>query len=74
MDNLDKAAKLGIRVDANEWLMMRQLRNKMVHEYIEDPEILLEALQAAYNFIPRLVAMSEDLFHDLDGRGIKEKR
>lgn len=74
VDNLDKAAQLGIRVDADEWLMIRQLRNKMVHEYIEAPEILLEALQAAHDFEPSLVAMAEDIFRDLERHGIKEEK
>lgn len=72
IDNLDKAAQLGIRVDADEWLMIRQLRNKMVHEYIEAPEILLEALLAVHDFEPNLVAMAEDIFRDLEIHGIKE--
>ena len=72
VDNLDKAAQLGIRIDADEWLTIRQLRNKMVHEYIEAPEILLEALQAAHNFEPSLLLMAEDIFRDLERHGIKE--
>jgi uncharacterized protein YutE (UPF0331/DUF86 family) len=30
---------------------MRKLRNQMVHEYIEDPEILANALQSGHGFV-----------------------
>ena len=44
IDNLDKAEKLGFLNSVEEWIQVRQLRNKMVHEYIESIEILSEAL------------------------------
>ncbi len=47
VDNLDKAEKLGILTSADDWLEYRQLRNQMVHEYIEDMTILAQALQTA---------------------------
>jgi hypothetical protein len=31
--------------------MLRQLRNQMVHEYIEQPEILFNAIQVAYEHL-----------------------
>ncbi|MDP2176992.1 hypothetical protein [Methylicorpusculum sp.] len=33
---------------ADEWLTMRNLRNQMVHEYVEDPVILNNALQSGH--------------------------
>jgi hypothetical protein len=49
--NLDKAEKLNLLASADTWVMLRQLRNQMVHEYIEQPEILANALQVAYEHI-----------------------
>jgi len=41
IDNLDRAERLGFIDSADEWMSIRHLRNQMVHEYIEDPLILL---------------------------------
>ena len=37
IDNLDRAERFGLIKPADEWMTMRNLRNQMVHEYIEDP-------------------------------------
>ena len=44
IENLDRAEKLGWIESADVWLEMRKLRNQMVHEYIEDMNILISAL------------------------------
>lgn len=49
--NLDKAEKLSLLASADKWIMLRQLRNQMVHEYIEQPEILFNAIEVAYQNI-----------------------
>ena len=54
IDNLDRAEKLGWLTSTDRWLEMRKLRNLMVHEYIEDPLVLLGALQAGHGFVPTL--------------------
>ncbi|MFT5722657.1 MAG: hypothetical protein ACI9W6_002990 [Motiliproteus sp.] len=54
IDNLDKAERLGWIVSVDDWLTMRKLRNQMVHEYIEDTQILCDALNAGHNFVPVL--------------------
>lgn len=40
IDNLDRAERLDLIKSTDDWLTMRKLRNQMVHEYVEDPEIL----------------------------------
>lgn len=56
LDNLDRAAKLGLlAVPAETWLVARALRNRMVHEYIRNPQALAEAVQAAHEAVPMLV-------------------
>ena len=54
IDNLDKAERFNWLASVDDWLAIRQLRNKMVHEYIEDPQILVEALNAGHQFVPVL--------------------
>ena len=40
IDNLDKAEKIGVLPSVELWLELRQLRNQMIHEYIEDLDII----------------------------------
>ena len=49
--NLDKAEKLSLLASADTWIMLRQLRNQMVHEYIEQHDILFNAIQVAYQHL-----------------------
>ena len=51
-DNLDRAERLGFVASADEWFAMRGLRNQMVHEYVEDPAVLWDALQAGRRYVP----------------------
>lgn len=61
LENLDKAERLGIIESADDWMTMRQLRNQMVHEYIDDAEILLSALRAGHEFVQQLLNCNENL-------------
>ncbi len=56
IDNLDRAERLGFLQSVDQWMAMRQLRNQMVHEYVEDPMILAGALQSAHTFAPSLLS------------------
>jgi hypothetical protein len=47
LDNLNLAHKLGFISDPDAWLAMRLLRNRLVHEYVEDLVELAAALQKA---------------------------
>lgn len=47
LDNLLRAEKLGWIDSTQTWIEIRELRNKLVHEYIESPSVLLSALQQA---------------------------
>ncbi|WP_333607288.1 hypothetical protein [Arsukibacterium sp.] len=70
LDNLNKAEKYGWLSSAESWLVARQLRNKMVHEYIEDPAILAEAINAARQFIPLLQDFATALTTALTDRNL----
>lgn len=50
IDNLDRVERLGWLASTDEWLGARLLRNRMVHEYIEDPVVLADALQSGHEF------------------------
>lgn len=55
IDNLNRAARLGWISDPTPWLAVRRLRNQMVHEYVEDPTVLADALNTAHEAVPMLV-------------------
>ncbi len=61
IDNLDRAERLGWIVSVEMWMRMRHLRNQMVHEYIDNPLILADALQAGHGFVPVLIATADVL-------------
>jgi uncharacterized protein with HEPN domain len=59
IDNLDRAEKLGLLSSADQWMDMRRLRNQMVHEYIEDLQILSSALRTGHDFVPVLITAAQ---------------
>ena len=69
MDNLDKTERSGWIPNADEWQAIRLLRNQMVHEYIEDLDILTSAIQSAQLFVPMLNDVANKLLTELKKRG-----
>lgn len=59
MDNLDRAERFGWIASADRWMEMRRLRNQMVHEYIEDPVVLADALNTGHLFVAALAQATE---------------
>ena len=68
IDNLDRAERLGLLTSADEWMTMRNLSNQMVHEYVEDPAVLIDALQAGHAFVPVLVDTANKLIAEVERR------
>ena len=69
IDNLDRAERLGLIKSADEWMIIRNLRNQMVHEYIEDPLILSSALQTGHAFVPALIVAANKMIAEIARRG-----
>jgi hypothetical protein len=69
IDNFDLAERLGFLNSADEWMVMRNLRNQMVHEYIEDPALLANALQTGHLFVPKLIAAADKMRAEIEQRG-----
>jgi uncharacterized protein YutE (UPF0331/DUF86 family) len=60
LDNLDRAARLGLLTATSEtWMAARSLRNRMVHDYIRNATLLAEAVNAAHAAIPMLAGFVE---------------
>jgi hypothetical protein len=69
IDNLDRAERLGLIESADEWMTIRNLRNQMVHEYVEDPVVLTSALQTGHAFVPALIAAANKMIAEIESRG-----
>ncbi|MHB1620152.1 MAG: hypothetical protein ACYCTY_09260, partial [Sulfuricella sp.] len=54
---------------ADEWMTMRNLRNQMAHEYVEDQVILSSALQTGHAFVPALIATANKMITEIELRG-----
>ncbi len=56
LDNLLRAEKLGWIQSTQDWIELRELRNRLVHEYMESAEDLLSALLQAMQGVDVLIA------------------
>jgi len=54
IDNHNRAERLDLVKNANEWVAIRGLRNLLVHENIDSPEEMLAALQQAREFTEQM--------------------
>lgn len=68
IDNLERAERLGLIKSADEWMTMRNLRNQMVHEYVEDPVVLISALQTGHVFVPVLIDAANKMIAEIERR------
>ena len=71
VDNLDKAERLGWIKSTDTWLETRQLRNQMIHEYIENPNILLNALNTGHEFVLELADVADRMLNEIEIRVAK---
>ena len=51
---LNRAERLGVVTSASDWISVRRLRNKLIHEYMQDPAQLAQALVDALMAVPML--------------------
>lgn len=59
--NLEKAEKYGWLDSSEEWIALRQLRNQMIHEYIENAQTLFDALTTAHKEMDTLLRFAGEL-------------
>ena len=55
IDKLYRLEKIGAIPSADEWLLMREVRNTFSHDYPDDPELQAEMLNKAYELAARLL-------------------
>ena len=68
IDNLDRAERLGFIKTTDNWMIIRALRNRMVHEYVEDPLLLHGALMSGHSFVPELLAAGDAMVAEIEQR------
>lgn len=73
IDNLDRAERLGWVGSSDQWLSIRQLRNQMVHEYMEDMAVLANALQSGHGFVATLLRAANAMVGEVAARGWGEQ-
>lgn len=56
IDNLNRAERLGWIRSVSGWARSRVQRNRMVHEYVEDMQLLADSLNAAHAGVADLLA------------------
>jgi hypothetical protein len=69
IDNLNRAEKLGLLESAELWMTLRDLRNEMIHEYMEDLDRLADALNKGHEHVVMLSNDAERILTDLESRG-----
>ncbi|SDF81466.1 hypothetical protein SAMN05216241_102438 [Limimonas halophila] len=70
LDNLDRAHRFGWVDDPDAWMTARGLRNRLVHEYVDDPDDLADALNMAGHYVPALTAAHARMAEAARRRGI----
>lgn len=71
IDTLLFAERQGWLDNGDEFIAARRLRNRLVHEYMIDPEQFLEALQKSSEATLELLAVVNRIRHQLDELNIK---
>jgi hypothetical protein len=61
IDVLNRAEKLGIIEDAQEWIMLRELRNILTHEYSEDDDEIAKGINKLFEISKRLCEIYENI-------------
>ena len=54
LDNLNRMEKLGLLESVVDWIEARNLRNRLVHEYMRDPDEFASALNRGRELVPLL--------------------
>jgi hypothetical protein len=61
LDNLARVERLGHLDSVDDWVEARNLRNRLVHEYMKDPDEFAGALRRALELVPLLEQTCREL-------------
>lgn len=68
LTNLNKAETYGWFESTEDWISLKQLRNQMVHEYIEDAQTFFDAVMTAKQETNTLKNFALNLEHQTEKR------
>lgn len=57
VDKLYRLEKIGAILSAEQWLLLREMRNEFSHDYPDDPEIQATMLNKAYQYAHELLSV-----------------
>lgn len=72
IDVLNRAEKLGIIGNAEEWIMLRELRNLLTHEYSEDEEDIVRGINRLFEVSGRLCEIYSSIRSYIEKRGLAD--
>jgi hypothetical protein len=61
IDKLYRLEKIGAIPSADDWLLMREVRNAFSHDYLDDPELQAEILNKAFELAAQLLDVLEKM-------------
>lgn len=74
IETLNRAERLGVLENMEQWLQARKLRNLLVHEYIQSPASFSDYLQLAKEYSPLLLTTYNRLqSYSVTNMGIGDK-
>lgn len=59
LDKLYRLEKLGVLESAARWIALRDIRNRLTHEYPDNPQLKTVVLNATWDCLPTLLATFE---------------
>ena len=68
IDNYRLAERYGWLESAEVWVEIRHLRNQLVHEYLEDAQLFLTAIERARRFTPQLLQCQQRMQTEIKQR------
>ncbi len=69
LDDLDRAERFGWIESVDRWMEARALRDRLVHDHVEDPARLADALARARERVPMLLAAAGRMREEPARRG-----
>ncbi|QWF71954.1 TM1812 family CRISPR-associated protein [Methylomonas paludis] len=61
IDKLNRLEKIGAIPSADDWLLLREIRNAFAHDYPENPDLQAEILNKAYGLAGQLLAVLDSV-------------
>jgi hypothetical protein len=71
LDKLYQLEKIGAIDSAEQWLLLREMRNQFAHDYPEDPQLQAQLLNKSYELAKSLVMVLQQIEHFVENRSFQ---